>query len=89
MLFFVINVILFLYKLLDCCIGQRHGTEPKESSPGTAHSQEHLSAPSPRFSRIMRNQGAGKIDYSILRCPKSQEEKHKQNPGHETYCTAD
>jgi hypothetical protein len=89
MLFFVINVTLFLYKLLDYCIGQRQGTEPKESSPETAHSQEHLSAPSQCFSRIVRNQAAGKIDYPILRCPKSQEEKHKQNPGHETYCTAD
>jgi len=37
----------------------------------------------------MRNQGAVEIDYPILRRPKSQEEKHKQNPGHETYRTTD
>jgi hypothetical protein len=61
----------------------------KDSSPGTAHSQEHLSALSPRFSRIVRHQGAGDIDYPIFRYPKSEEEKHQQNPGHETNCTAD
>jgi hypothetical protein len=89
MLFFAIGVILFLYELLDCCIGQRNGAEPKESSPGTRQSQERLHAPGPRFSRIVRHQGAVEIDYPILRRPKSQEEKHKQNPGHETYRTAD
>ncbi|WP_213762852.1 hypothetical protein [Caballeronia sp. dw_19] len=89
MLFFAIGVILFLYKLIGCCIAQRCGAAPKDSSPETAHSQERFGTPSWRFSRIVRNQGTGEIDYPILRHPKSQEEKHKQNPGHKTYCTAD
>jgi hypothetical protein len=89
MLFFAIGVILFLYKPLDCCIGQRYGTELRDSGPGTPYSQECLSAPCPRFSRIVRHQGAGDIDYPIFRHPKSKEEKHKQNPGHKTYGTAD
>ncbi|WP_255540772.1 MULTISPECIES: hypothetical protein [unclassified Caballeronia] len=41
------------------------------------------------MSRIVRNQGAGEIDYLILMRPKSQEEKHKQNPGHKADCTTD
>jgi hypothetical protein len=89
MLFFAIGVFLFLYESLDCPSARATALSPKDSSPGTEHSQEPLGAPRPRASRIVSDQYAGEIAYPILRRPMSQEKKHKQHSGHKTHRTAD